>query len=173
MTRFLWLLCALALLLPSSRVNGGGEPNGVSLAITMDRRTAKLGDRILIEAQLRNMTERPVAFWGELLWGYRGGLILHVLREDGSEVPSRPRVDESIIPSELRKLSSYVTVQPAHTFGVVRSDRVSALVDSPGTYRISVEYLSPLPRNYANVQNLWTRGRGAIRSPEVELTVTH
>jgi len=173
MTRFLWLLCALALLLPGGRVNGGGEANGVSLAITMDRRTAKLGDRILIEAQLRNMTERPVAFWGELLWGYRGGLILHVLREDGSEVPSRPRVDESIIPSELRNLSSYVTVQPAHTFGVVRSDRVSALVDSPGRYRIFVEYLSPLPRNYANVENLWTRDRGAIRSPEVELTVTH
>jgi len=103
--------------------------------------------------------------------GVIGGLILHVLREDGSEVPWRPRVDESIIPSELRKLSSYVTVQPAHTFGVVRSDRLSALVDSPGTYRIFVEYLSPLPRNYANVQNLWTRDRGAIRSPEVELTV--
>lgn len=173
MTRLLWSLCALVLLMPSLRVAAGGEPNGVSLSVTIDRHTVKLGDRIFIEAQLRNMTERPVAFWGELLWGHRGGLILHVLRGDGSEVPPRPRVDESIIPSELRNLSSYVTVQPAHTFGVVRSDRVSVIVDSPGTYRIFVEYLSPLPRNYANVEDLWTRDRGAIRSPEVEVTVTH
>lgn len=171
MNRLLLLLCLLALL-PGWSVNAGGDASDVTLAISLDRRTAKLGDRILVEAQLRNMTGHPVAFWGELLWGHRGGLVLHVLRKDGSEVPSRPRVDESLVPSELRNRSSYVTVQPAHTFGVVRSDRVSALVDSPGTYRIFVEYLSPLPRNYANVENLWTRDRGAIRSPEVELTVT-
>jgi hypothetical protein len=172
MKRSLMVVWLLVVCSTSVRMYAGGDAAGVTLIVTLSDRTVRLSDRILVEAQLRNMTERTVSFWGELLWGYRGGLILHVLREDGSEVPSRPLVDESIIPSKLRETSSYVAVKPAHTFGVVRSDRVSAFVDAPGTYRIVIEYLSPLPRNYANVPNLWTRKSGPIRSGEVQLIVT-
>jgi hypothetical protein len=165
-------LRVVVLVATAIRMYAGGDPERVSLVVTLSDHRVSLTGGILVEAQLRNMTDRPVSFWGELLWGYRGGLILHILREDGTEVPSRPLVDESITPSKLREVTAYVTIQSAHTFGVVRSDRVAALVDTPGTYRMFVEYLSPIPRNYANVQNLWSRQSGTIRSREVQLIVT-
>lgn len=130
-----------------------------------------INDNVGITVTFENAGPDDLWLFGNLKWGFRGGLTLHVSpwTADG---PLPVFVDHGeFTAAELRDESSIVRLQPGTFFGLTRRFNVDDLVRTPGTYTIWIEYISPIPKPLGS-RPVWSAEQGSIFSRAVTLRVT-
>jgi uncharacterized protein YcfL len=150
-------------------VRGAGAAPSLTIRISKD--VLSIDDHLSIEARLANDTSENVTVYGQILWGQRAGVTLHILDSRGSKVEAQELDDDIVIPSHLSDPSSYVTLAPNHFFGTVRNDTAKNLFRQSGVYTIYAEYRSPVPASYLSGRTFWARENGVVRSPSVQIRI--
>ena len=150
--------------------DGRGD-GSLQLVLTSPKSQVRFDEPITFEVKLFNDSDEKVSLFGELLWGYAGGLTLHVSDKNGSPVEAEQHDDDMVIPSLLDNPASYVVLFPNHFLGTQRRDTPKNLFRKPGSYRVFVEYLSPVPSHYAKTPNFRGREDRPIRSAAIAIEV--
>ncbi|MEA2239407.1 MAG: hypothetical protein QOC81_4131 [Thermoanaerobaculia bacterium] len=159
-------LCSLGV---SDEVPKPSKPT-LSVITNCTPQSVTMQDDVEITVTFANAGHGDLWLMGNLKWGFRGGMTLHVgpWSEDG---PLPLFVDHGeFTPNEINDESRLVRLQGDTFFGCRRTLRVDQLVRKPGTYRIWVEYLSPLPAG-ALRQVFWSAEQGSSFSNAVILRV--
>jgi hypothetical protein len=159
---------SIVVLLPAAK----NEEPVLTATLTSDRTNYSLADDIHLDARLTNAGKSPLTVFGKLLWGYAGGLVLRVTDTSNKEVPAKVLDDGMVVPSTLEHSKSFVVLSPGHYLGRTRVERLSELVDKPGTYFIQVEYISPVPRDFGQGAAFWNREKPPVWSNKIEVHVT-
>ena len=133
-------------------ISGAGAAPSLTIRISKD--ALSIDDHVSIEARLANDTSENVTVYGQILWGQRAGVTLHILNSRGIKVEPQELDDDVVIPSHLSDPSSYVTLAPNHFLGTVRNDTAKNLFGQSGVYTIYAEYRSPVPRKLSERSNL-------------------
>jgi hypothetical protein len=150
--------------------DGRGE-GSLRVVLTTPKSEVRFDEPITFEVKVFNTSDEKVSLFGELLWGYAGGLTLHVSDENGNPVEAEQHDDDMVVPSLLDNPFSYVVLFPNHFLGTQRRDTPKNLFRKPGSYRIFAEYLSPVPNHYAKTPNFRGRDDGPIRSATMVIEV--
>jgi len=159
----------LIALLGLTAASGWTEP--LKVVLSAERTKYAISDRLTIQVVLVNASEEPISVYRILQWGYAGGFVLHVYDEKGDEVHLRAYDDSIAIPSTLNKPDSYVTLDPDHLLGILRTDKLADWELKPGSYTLQVEYRSPVPQSYRKDARFWSRDKGPLRSNSVPLQI--
>lgn len=140
-----------------AKANGvtNGKPQPLTLLLTCNKSEVSTDDPVVLTVQLLNGSSDSISVFGELKWGYGGGLMLNVSDEKGNPTFSEQHDDDMIVPSRIADSSAYVVVPPDHLFGVVRSDTPKNLFRTSGRYKISVRYWSPISERQAKRKGFW------------------
>ena len=147
------------------------EPT-LTTTLTSDGTDYSLAGDIRLDVRVTNAGKAPLAVFGELLWGHAGGLILHMTDTSNKEVPAKALDDDMVVPATLEDPNSFVVLSPRHYLGTTRIEQINKLVDKPGTYFIQVEYISPVPREFGQGPDFWSREKPPIWSNKVEVHLT-
>jgi len=161
---------SIAALLPAQSAKN--EEPILTATLTSDRMHYSLAEDIRLYVRVANAGKSPLTVFGKLLWGYAGGLVLRVTDTSNKEVPAKVLDDGMVVPSTLENPSSFVVLSPGHYLGRTRVERLSELVDKPGTYFIQVEYISPVPRDFRQGPDFWNREKPPVWSNKIEVHVT-
>jgi hypothetical protein len=159
------LSCWLAILTVPSM--SASPPHSSPLVVTISTLTTtyRKSSDLTLDVQLRNESDEPITVFGRLLFGGSGGLILTVTDAAGKVIATPVLLDEQVPPAFLRHASSYVVLQPHHYLGTALIQPVKDLFAGSGTYRITIDYLSPVPRRYfTNGGKSFGRENGIVRS---------
>lgn len=140
-------------------------------SVHTDRASYGLSDDINIEVRLTNRGDSPLLVYGELGWGFGGGLILRITDKGGKPVEPRHLDDDSVPPGAPSDSRNFVRLFPGHFLGTSRKDKVVDLFGRPGQYRLVVDYLSPVSAQLAQLEGLWSAEMGPVRSDTVDVTV--
>ena len=162
----------LSIVLLSTGQAAKSEEAILTATLMSDRTNYSLADDIRLDARVTNAGKSPLTVYGKLLWGYAGGLVLHVTDTSNKEVPAKVLDDGMIVPSTLKKLKSFVVLSPGHYLGTTRVDRLNELVTKPGIYFIQVEYISPVPRQFGQGPDFWNREKPPVWSNKIQVQVT-
>lgn len=157
---------------PGSKMNDTPDGASLKLAITSSRLRVAQNESFVLEVKLVNVGTESVSLFGQLLWGYGGGLTIHVADQSGKPVEAEQHDDDMVVPSVLGNPESYVVLLPNHFLGVDRKDLPTNLFRKPGVYSLFVEYQSPVPERYAKTAHFWGREKGSIRSATIRIEVT-
>jgi hypothetical protein len=98
--------------------------------------------------------------------------VLRVTDTSNKEVPAKALDDDMVVPSTLEDRNSFVVLSPGHYLGRTRVEHLSELVDKPGTYFIQVEYISPVPRDFGQGPDFWSRAKPPVWSNKIEVHVS-
>jgi len=162
----------LSIVVSSTAQSANNQTPILTAGLTSDRTDYSLADDIRLDARVTNAGKSPLTVFGKLLWGYAGGLVLHVADTSNKEVPAKVLDDGMIVPSTLKNSKSFVVLSPGHYLGTTRVDRLNELVDKPGTYFLQVEYISPVPRDLGQGPDFWNREKPPVWSNKIEVHVT-
>lgn len=158
------------------------EGSPLLLELSVSPATVNISEQVALDVRLRNLKswtspeeEGEVTVFGSLGWGYGAGLALNIRNETGEVVHEQNYSDRLVPPSEFKRRESFVTLQPDHYLGTVRQDPARELFPRPGRYVVWVEYASPASADISvklrGLDDIWWRGRGRLRSNEVEIVV--
>ncbi|HSB16631.1 MAG TPA: hypothetical protein VLE22_19425 [Bryobacteraceae bacterium] len=156
---------------PRANMNEAPDNAPLKLVITSSRQRVMQNESFVLEAKLVNVSGERVSIFGQLLWGYAGGLTLHVSDQCGRPVQAEQHDDDMVVPSVLGNPEFYVVLFPDHFLGIDRKDSPKNLFRKPGSYSLFAEYQSPVPDRYAKAPNFWGRERGSIRSAPIRIEV--
>lgn len=143
----------------------------LKLVVNSSKQRVMVNDSFILEVKLVSIGSERVSLFGQLLWGYAGGLTLHVTDQEGKAVEAEQHDEDMLVPSVLGNPESYVVLLPNHSLGVERKDSPKNLFRKPGVYTLYVEYQSPVSVRYAKTPNFWGREKGPIRSGPVRIEV--
>ena len=82
--------------------------------ITSSKDRITQNESFILEAKLVNVSDERVSIFGQLLWGYAGGLTLHVSDQAGHPVPAEQHDEDMVVPSVLGNPEYYVVLFPGH-----------------------------------------------------------
>ena len=167
----LFALCYVGPVLASATSPNRKEPT-LTATVASDKTKYSLTDDIHLDVRLTNTGRSELTIFGQLLWGYAGGLVLHVYDESNKEVPAKMLDDDMVIPTTLENPRSFIVLSPNHYFGTTRTDHLADLVHRPGTYFIQTEYISPVPSEFGQGPNFWSREKPIVWSNRIEVRVT-
>jgi hypothetical protein len=170
----LWGIFALLFTAVVARHSGGQmqePPLPLKVVVSTPKLRVTQNGLFMIEAKLVNVSDDRLSIFGHLLWGYAGGLTVHIIDQNGHPVAAQQHDDDMVSPSVLGNSDSYVLLFPSQFLGVERQDSVKNLFPKPGVYSLFVEYLSPIPNSYGKMSNFWGRERGSIRSAPIKIEV--
>jgi uncharacterized protein YcfL len=156
----------------STKRNEVVDQTSLRLVVTSSTVRLAQSDPLNLEVKLVNVGSEKVSIFGRLLWGYAGGLTIHVSDESGRPVEAEQHDDDMVSPSLLGNPDSYVVLLPDHFLGVDRKDSPRNLFRKPGSYSLFIEYLSPIPERYSKTPNFWGREKGVVRSAPIHIQVT-
>jgi hypothetical protein len=166
---FAFFLSVVALSTAQSAKN---EELMLTATLTSDKASYSLDDDIRLDVRVTNTGKSPLTVFGALLWGHAGGLVLRVTDTSNKEVPAKALDDDMVVPSTLEDRNSFVVLSPGHYLGRTRVEHLSELVDKPGTYFIQVQYISPVPRDFGQGPDFWSREKPPVWSNKIEVHVT-
>jgi hypothetical protein len=169
-TAMLVLGISLFVAAPSAQSTKEGQ-QVLTVTLAADRARYSLRDHINLDVRLTNVSNMPVTVFGELLWGYAGGLVLHVTDSSGREIPSRTLDDDMVVPSALVDRISFAVLNRNHYLGTTRVEPLEEFIREPGTYFIEVQYLSPVSRELGQGPGFWSREKGPVRSNKIGVHV--
>jgi hypothetical protein len=176
LSRILLAVVALTLFLaaPSSDAAQQTKSEGPMITVTLnsDKQEYTLGEDIRFDVRVANAGRSEVTVFGQLLWGYAGGLVLHVYDASNKEVPAKSLDDDMVVPSTLEDCHSFVVLNRNHYLGTTRADHLADLIEKPGRYFIQVQYLSPVPKEFGQGPNFWRREKGAEWSNKIQVEVS-
>ena len=155
----------------TTTTNESGNARPLLLKLSCEVREVGLGDPITVIVQIMNASSEPVRLFGELKWGYGGGLTLNVHDVKGQVVQPEKYDDDMIVPSRILLPDAYIVLPPDHIFGVARPDLAKNLFGKPGHYRLSVRYWSPVAQSQARQTKFFGRESGPIDSNTIDVTV--
>jgi hypothetical protein len=144
----------------------------LTASVAPDRRDYALDDDISLSVRLTNVSKSKVTVFGRILWGYAGGMVLHVYDASNKEVPAKTLDDDMLVPSRLRDRNSFLVLNPGQYLGTTRNDRLRDLVQRPAKYWVQVEYLSPVPAEFGQGPSFYSRGNGPIWSDRAEVLIS-
>ena len=144
----------------------------LTATLTSDKTDYSLAADIRWDVRIVNAGRSKLTVFGKLLWGYAGGLVLHFYDTSGKEVPAKSLDDGMVVPSTLEDCHSFVVLNRDHYLGTTRVDHLIELVEKPGTYFIQVEYISPVPREFGQGPDFWSREKPPVWSNKIEVHVT-
>ncbi len=156
----------------STAQSAKNEESMLTATLTSDRTDYSLADDIHLDVRVTNASKSPLTVFGELLWGHAGGLVLRVTDTSNKEVPAKALDDDMVVPSTLEDRNSFVVLSPGHYLGRTRVEHLSELVEKPGTYFIQFEYISPVPREFGQGPDFWSREKPPVWSNKIEVHVT-
>ena len=156
----------------STAQSAKNEEPMLTATLTSDKTDYSLADDIRLDVRITNAGKSPLTVFGELLWGHAGGLVLRVTDTSNREVPAKALDDDMVVPSTLEDRNSFVVLSPNHYLGRTRVEHLSELVEKPGTYFIQVEYMSPVPRDFGQGPDFWSREKPPVWSNKIEVHVT-
>lgn len=148
-----------------------GQELGIRLTDLSASKTITLSDSITLEFTVINSGSSPVGIFTQLGMGYQGGVILHVLRQDGSEIQKPILFHDTLLESDVMNKNNYTQLIPDHFIGMQQTFKVSELVTKPGHYKLLAEYHSPIETKYAQIENFFGIERKSIVSNQVVLIV--
>jgi hypothetical protein len=157
---------------PSATQSAKNEEPMLTATLTSDKVGYTLADDIRLDVRVANAGRSQLTVLGELLWGHAGGLVLRVSDASNREIPAKALDDDVVVPSTLADRNSFVVLSPNHYLGTTRVERLSELVEKPGTYFIQVEYVSPVPREFGQGPDFWSREKPPVRSNRIQVHVT-
>jgi hypothetical protein len=149
----------------------GGASRPLVLKIGCEKQKIAMGDSLTLTVQIINTSSEPVRLFGELKWGYGGGLTLNIQDGKGQVVQPEQYDDDMIVPSRIALPDSYVVLLPDHIFGIVRTDTAKNLFGKQGEYRLSVRYWSPVSQSQAKRQSYFGRESGPVDSNTIDVAV--
>lgn len=116
-----------------------------SIFLIADRTRYALHQSLVIDAGIRNDGPDPLYVYGQIAWGYGGGLVLRLRNQSGKEIAPVLR-DDTMLPPPPKDddPSMFVALEENTFFGTRRELPVTKLVKTPGRYSLQVEYRSPL-----------------------------
>jgi hypothetical protein len=177
MKRYALLLTLFYLYAAASLMSHGpsadNEKKMITVFLNSDRKEYAPTGEVHLDVKIANATTEPLTLYGRLLWGYAGGLTLHITDDSNREITPKVLDDDLLIPSTLTNPESFVVLAPNHFLGTTRIEHVTDLVKKPGTYFVHVEYRSPVPTKFAQGPNFWGFEKGPVSSETVELHITH
>jgi hypothetical protein len=144
----------------------------LTATLTSDKTDYSLAEDIRLDVRLTNAGRSPLTVFGELLWGYAGGLVLQVTDASNREIPAKALDDDMVVPTTLEDRNSFVVLSPSHYLGTTEVRHLTEIVEKPGTYFIRVEYISPVPREFGQGPDFWSRERRPVWSNKIEVQVT-
>ena len=150
----------------------GVQTCALPISLASDKKNYSLADDIRLDVHVANKGPDQLTIFGDLLWGYAGGLVLHVYDVSNKEVPAKVLDDDMVIPSTLNDRNSFVVLSPDHYLGTTRIEHLADLVRKPGKYSIQVEYISPVPSGSGQGPNFWSREKPAVWSNKIEVQIT-
>lgn len=172
---FIGALLAVMLLLPLEVVAGGSPPKSQGLRIQLtslgDARISRMSDSVVLRFQITNVGSAPIGIFTELGMGYQGGVILHVLRPDGSEIQKPVLYHSSLQSGDVDNQHNYTELMPNHFIGMVQEFKISDLVAKPGHYKLLAEYHSPVDSNDTTIRNFFGAKENSVVSNTVKLDV--
>jgi hypothetical protein len=139
------------------------------ITLASDRSTVTMADHLILDIRIENVGEAPISVFGDLRWGERGGLILHLgpWAEDG---PIPLFIDEGAFMKQEATSDVLVKLNPQVFVGTTRSLQVRDLVRRPGTYNVWVEYHCPIPSTTFD-RPFWSWESGSLFSSALNLHV--
>jgi len=147
-----------------------GETRRLIVSIKTDKSVYGVADSLLLETAIENVGKEKIALYGDLSWGMSSSLSLWIRDSKGKDVESTFLDDELTPPPTSRDQFFYL--QPGHFFGVRRNDAISSLnIAKPGKYTLTVEYHSPIPRDFAFGMDIWSREDESVESPPVAIEI--
>jgi hypothetical protein len=147
------------------------EPT-LTATMASDKADYSLTEDIRLDVRVTNAGRSELTLFAQLLWGHAGGLVLHVYDASNKEVPAKVLDDEMVVPTTLADPHSFITLSRNHYLGTTRVEHVAELVKRPGKYFVQAEYLSPVPGEFGQGPNFWSREKPAVWSNRIEFQVT-
>src|ERR1019366_6400676 len=148
MFKAILLSCCLTVLFVPSVFASTAQRSPLVVTISASAATYSKSSDLKLDVSLRNESSEPLSVFGRLLFGGSGGLILTITDATGKAISTPLLLDEQVPPTVLQYATSYVVLQPQHYLGTTLVQPVKDLFARSGTYRITVKYLSPVPRRY-------------------------
>jgi hypothetical protein len=115
-----------------------------TLFLTIDHTKYSLSQSMVLNVGIRNDGHDPVNVYGNIAWGYGGGLVLKIKNQAGKDVIPGLHDDTMLPPPSLDDPSIFVQLTEDNFFGTRRVLSLKDIIKSPGKYTMQVEYHSPL-----------------------------
>jgi hypothetical protein len=147
-----------------AKLNENANQNTIHLILSCNKTEFREEDSITLEAKLINMGTEKLSVFGQLLWGYSGGLTLHITGSNGQRAIAQHYDHDMVVPTAISDPKSYVLLLPNHFLGTTRTDSCKNLFRKSGTYKIFAEYNSPISAKYTKMPCFWGREHALIRS---------
>lgn len=93
----------------SNKMNDVPDGGSLKLVITSSKQRVTQNESFVLEAKLVNVASERVSLFGQLLWGYAGGLTLHITEQSGRPVEPEQHDDDMVVGPE--KSNAPVLVQ--------------------------------------------------------------
>ena len=145
----------------------------LSVELTADKTVYRRKDDITFKVMLINDDlTADVFIYGELGFGYRASLSLFRQNAKGQEVPTRFIDDSAGNPPDLNDPNTFVKLIPGQFLGTSYESSIYNLnLEAPGTYKIWVEYHSPIAKAGVKVVPFWGTEDGNLKSNVLEIVV--
>ena len=145
----------------------------LTVELTADKAVYRAKDDITLKVTIANDSLLDDVFiYGELGFGYAASLTLFRRDAKGREVPTRFIDDSRGNPPNLSDPNTFVKLYPGHFLGTTYESTIYNLnLESPGKYRLWVEYHSPISKSEVRLAPFWGSQDGNIRSNVLEIVV--
>lgn len=172
-TRAAMLACGFFLAAPilSSAQSPKRDEPMLTATLASDKKVYSLADDIRLDVRVTNAGRSTLTVFGQLLWGHAGGLVLHVYDASDNEVAAKMLDDDMVVPTTLADRNSFVVLSRNHYLGTTRVEHLAELVAKPGKYVIQAEYVSPVPAEFGQGPNFWSREKPPVWSNKIEVQV--
>ena len=151
------------------------------LAVSTDRQTYRMSDKIKMETQILNAGREDVYIWGwDLCWNPARGLSMYVTKPDGKAVHGDFLFDCLPPPPAEGHVYDFIKLEPGRFYGITDEIKVTDVVSKPGEYVIDVTYNSFISRSFIKdylshdpIAKLpvWTMEQPTIKAPRVRIVV--
>lgn len=145
----------------------------LSVELTADKAVYRPKDDINLKVTIVNDSLLDDVFiYGELGFGHAASFTLFRRDAKGREVPTRFIDDSRGNPPNLSDPNTFVKLSPGHFLGTRYESSIYNLnFDTPGKYKLWVEYHSPISKAEVRLAPFWGSEDGNIRSNVLEIAV--
>lgn len=127
----------------------------LAVSLSSNRTVGLLSDSITLTVMVENVGTEPIFVYGKLDWGASSSLFLFVEDDKGENVPMSFLEDTLPATPSCKDKTLFVKLNPGHFLGTTRTDKLSDLVPSPGTYHFQVYYRGPVSKRFAPGSPAW------------------
>lgn len=145
--------------------------DGLQLSIELEKESFRLDETPTMKIRLKNVSQSPIAVYKKMGWGRSSSFAISISAIQG-ELGERKFLEDALhqppFPAE-----DFMTIPAGES---VERERLLDLrgdgIKSPGIYKVTVWYHSPIPREFAPPgMKLWAMENGALQSKPVSLKV--